>query len=94
MTVKISRRDDRIRLLFAVNEPFHCDDVDSVALHCVHLATTFGIFVHRRVACSRRPYIDNTYIDDDNKRLASDHTCSEIRRCSLELWFSFSMAMI
>ena len=31
MTVKISRRDDRIRLLFAVNEPFHCDDVDSVA---------------------------------------------------------------
>ena len=36
------------------------------------------------------PYIDN----DDNKRLASDHTCSEIRRCSLELWFSFSMAMI
>ena len=47
MTVKISRRDDRIRLLFAVNEPFHCDDVDSVALHNVHLATTFGIFVHR-----------------------------------------------
>ena len=36
------------------------------------------------------PYIDN----DDNKRLASDHTCSEIRRCSSELWFSFSMAMI
>ena len=36
------------------------------------------------------PYIDN----DDNTRLACDHTCSEIRRCSLELWFSFSMAII
>ena len=36
------------------------------------------------------PYIDN----DDNKRLANDHTCSEIRRCSLELWFSFLTAMI
>ena len=68
-------------------------------LHNVHLATTFGRF-DIVVGCDddKRgssvveggPYIDN----DNNKRLACDHTCSEIRRCSLELWFSFSTAMI
>ena len=54
MTVKISRRDDRIRLLFAVNEPFHCDEVDYVALHCVHgftLAALVALFA--RVVCSK-----------------------------------------
>ena len=56
MRVKISRRDDRIRLLFAVNEPFHCDDVDSVA----------------QCALGRKFWkILNIVVDyDDNKRVA------------------------
>ena len=56
MTVKISRRDDRIRLLFAVNEPFHCDDVDSAA-QCA-LGNNFWKIL-------------NMVVDyDDNKRVA------------------------
>ena len=56
MTVKISRRDDRIRLLFAVNEPFHCDDVDSAA-QCA-LSNNFWKILNMVVDC------------DDDKRVA------------------------
>ena len=56
MTVKISRRDDRIRLLFAVNEPFHCDDVDSAA-QCA-LGRKFWKILNIVVDC------------DDDKRVA------------------------